>query len=402
MFETYDFDYIMESMLQNIPSDIDKREGSIIYDALAPVAMELANFYINLDMVLDEAYADSASYYYLAKRAAERGVYPKEETYAIGKMVVTPTDTIISTNDRFNLDELNYTVIGPIEGEQGAFKIQCETEGVIGNQQLGTLLPIEFIEGLETAELTEILIPGEDEEEVESFREKYFESFSSESFGGNKADYKSKVNGIGGVGGCKVLRKWEDGYSPDMLIPNEAVKTFIESQTETSLGKDVFDWIQAVYKCAAEHRLTTGGTVEILIISSEYKSPSDSLIQMLQDVMDPGNTGEGDGLAPIGHVVTVKGVKSVSINVECEIEYDEGYSFDTLKDSIENTIESYFLQLRSKWSESEGLIVRINQIESNILAIEGIIDIKSTKLNGSSENITLEYDSIPIRGDVIG
>lgn len=32
------FDYIMNRMLESVPDTVDKREGSIIYDALAPAA----------------------------------------------------------------------------------------------------------------------------------------------------------------------------------------------------------------------------------------------------------------------------------------------------------------------------------------------------------------------------
>ena len=46
MFEGYTFEYLMESMLSRVPDSLDKREGSIIYDALAPAAAELAQMYI--------------------------------------------------------------------------------------------------------------------------------------------------------------------------------------------------------------------------------------------------------------------------------------------------------------------------------------------------------------------
>lgn len=203
MFEEFDFDFFMDRMLSNVSNNIDKREGSVIFDSLAPMAFEEVETYIVLDMILNEVFADSASYYYLIKRAAEKGLFPKEETYAIGKMVVEPADVTIVPGERFNLDTLNYQVVEPIEGEQGVYKIQCETAGVVGNQQLGMLLPIEYVEGLETAELTEILVPGEDEEDVEDFRQRYFASFTNQAFGGNKSDYKAKVKDIEGAGDAK-------------------------------------------------------------------------------------------------------------------------------------------------------------------------------------------------------
>ena len=211
MFEEYDFDTLVERMLANVDDKFDKREGSVIYDAVAPAALELANMYVALDMVMDEVFADSASYYYLIKRAAERGIYPKEETNAECKLTVVPADTQISIDDRFALGELNYTVTSVIDTSQGLYKITCETPGTIGNQQLGDLIPLETknnLNDMQSVKLTEILIPGEDEEDIEVFRERYFASFNQTAFGGNKADYKEKVNDIAGVGGCKIMRAW--------------------------------------------------------------------------------------------------------------------------------------------------------------------------------------------------
>ena len=175
MFEEYDFDTIMERMLSNVSDNFDKREGSVIYDAVAPVALELAEFYIALDMVAGEVFAESASYYYLIKRAAERGIYPREETYAVGKMKVSPAGVSVSVGDRFNLNDLNYAVISVINTETGEYKVECETAGTVGNQQLGELLPMETKDELNdmwSAVLTEILVPGEEEEDVEDFRER--------------------------------------------------------------------------------------------------------------------------------------------------------------------------------------------------------------------------------------
>ena len=41
MFEVITYEKIMERMLARIPNNLDKREGSVIWDALAPAAMEL-------------------------------------------------------------------------------------------------------------------------------------------------------------------------------------------------------------------------------------------------------------------------------------------------------------------------------------------------------------------------
>jgi len=48
MYDNINYDLILNRMLDRVPSSFDKREGSIIYDALAPAAMELMGMYIEL------------------------------------------------------------------------------------------------------------------------------------------------------------------------------------------------------------------------------------------------------------------------------------------------------------------------------------------------------------------
>ena len=71
--DKYTFKYLMESALDNIPDDLDKREGSIIYDALAPACYELAEYYMELKKILENTFASTASNEYLDLRAAELG-----------------------------------------------------------------------------------------------------------------------------------------------------------------------------------------------------------------------------------------------------------------------------------------------------------------------------------------
>lgn len=405
MFEGFDFESLVERMLSNVSDDFDKREGSVIYDAVAPAAMELADFYTALDMVVDEVFAESASYYYLIKRAAERGISPKEETRAVGKMVVVPSDAAISPGDRFNLNSLNYTVISPLDAGAGEYRVECETAGTVGNQQLGSLLAVESqneLNNMESAELAEILIPGEEEEDVEAFRERYFASFYNQAYGGNKADYIEKVTSLAGVGGCKPYRVWNGDYHPSRMIPNEAVQIWFDNQSEKTLGPQVYEWLAAVFHAAEEKLLTVGGTVKVVIITSDWKAPTEAMLQIIQEQIDPADTaGEGDGIAPIGHVVRVEGVKEVPINISTKMEYKSEFSFANLQGPVNAIIDSYFLELCEGWASNDNITVRISQIESRLLELDGIIDIRDTELNGNAENVILGSDSIPVRGEVI-
>lgn len=342
---------ILQRMLDQVPDAVDKREGSIIYNALAPAAIEMQLMYIEAGAILNETFADTASRIYLIKRAAERGVVPDEASKAILKGEFN-IDVPISS--RFSLDALNYKAIEKIS--TGVFKLECETEGAEGNLHLGTLIPIDYIDGLTSAGLTGVLIPGEDEEETESLRSKYFATLQSQAYGGNIADYKEKTNAIQGVGGVKVYPTWSGG-----------------------------------------------GTVKLVILDSTLQHPSTELVNTVQTAIDPiGNQGTGAGLAPIGHVVTVVGVNEQTIDITTNITYQTDWTWDDVKSYVEAAIDEYFLELNQTWEENENLVVRISQIETRLLNVIGIIDISETTINGAEANLILDADSIPVRGDIVG
>lgn len=80
MYEAQTYESILARMLQkalSINSNLDTREGSLVWYGDAPAAVELQNLYIALDTVLNETFADTATRPYLILRAAERGLSPQ-------------------------------------------------------------------------------------------------------------------------------------------------------------------------------------------------------------------------------------------------------------------------------------------------------------------------------------
>jgi len=349
VFEDMTYENILNDMLSRVPSDVDKREGSIIYDALAPAAFKLAEAYFMLMNYVDLFYADTAIGEFLSRRAAELGVVRRSATKAIRKIVTTGTANV---GTRWGLADTTYIITEKISNTE--YKAECEQFGAIGNMYTGPLDNIDNVPDI-SAEITDILIPGEEEETDESLRQRYFSTLASQAFGGNIADYKEKVSALPGVGGVKVEPVWNGG-----------------------------------------------GTVKLTIIDSDYNKPSSTLIDDLQNAVDPEqNQGEGYGIAPIGHVVTVVGVEEVSIDIEPEITLQSGYTWGDVKPAVETAINDYFTELRSVWADSNSLVVRISQIEVRVLGITGIVDIQNTKLNGTQQNIELGAYEIPVLGEVV-
>ena len=349
MYENITFEQILQRMLDRVPDTMDKREGSIIYDALSPAAVELQLMYIEFDVILTETFGDTASRDYLIRRAAERGVTPYPASFASLKAESTPKDLDIPIGSRFSLNDLNYVITSKIQ--DGEYTVQCETEGSVGNKYFGSLIPINYIDGLETIEITELLIPGEDEEDTESIRSRYFETFDTKPFGGNQKDYIQKTNAISGVGATKVTPIWNGG-----------------------------------------------GTVLLIILNSEFNKASSTLIQTVQNEIDPTQDGFGVGIAPIGHIVTVNTADEVSINIKTNITFQEGYNFNGLKTEVTDAMNAYLLEIRKQWANEENSVVRISQIETRILNITGVVDVNGTTINGATSNLVLGSYEIPVLG----
>ena len=399
MYENITYEMLLERMLSRVPDKFDKREGSLIWDTHSPTAIELQILYLELDVILREVYGDTASREFLILRCRERGIAPYEATKAVLKGVFTPAG-IDMTGRRLNIGDVNYIVRERIA--DGEYQVECETAGKIGNQFFGAMVPIEYIQGLQTAELTEVLIPGEDEEETEDLRKRYFKSFDEKAFGGNVADYLEKTNAIPGVGKTKVTRVWNADISPSDMIPQKSVEEWYHSVKET-LSEEVGSWLGSVFCAAKEKKLTTGGTVLLTIIDSEFGPASDALVQTVQDTMDPDiNAGDGYGLAPIGHVVKVESAKVKQVAIKSTITFEPGYGWDNLQSSIEDAVSDYFLGLRKEWSDTSYLVVRVSQVDNRILGVPGVIDVQDTFLNGAASNLVLDEYEIPMFGGVSG
>lgn len=348
MFEDKTFEAILAGLLARAPGGLDKREGSVLYDALAPAAMELANLYVRLDAVADEAFADTAHRGGLIRRCAERGIAPRPATKAVLKGEFSRS---VAVGSRFSLDELNYTVI---QAEGNGARLECETPGAEGNRHFGRLIPIEYIPGLESAELTELLIPGEDEEGTEALRARYFATLESQAFGGNIADYKEKAGALPGVGGVRVVPAWNGG-----------------------------------------------GTVKLVITTSEHGAPAPELVRSVQQAMDPAPGGTGLGLAPIDHVVTVEGARAVAVDIAAAVTLEEGFTWQAIEEEARRAVEGYLLELRRAWADTAP-VVRVSQVENRLLSVKGVLDIAAATLNGKAENIALDSDQVPVLGVLNG
>lgn len=375
--QKYTYDYILTEALSKVPDNVDKREGSIIRDALSPCCYEAAKHILYLADIIEQTYIETANGLWLDGRVIEGGITRDPATYAkklgvfktqldepcqisIGQSFSTVGDTI-----------LNYTAVQVYANEDGdvvpgSYIMQCNTVGSVGNSYIGRIVPNDYIEKLASAEITTLLYPGEEEEPDDSLRERFLANLMKTAFGGNIAQYRQWAKEIPGIGGVQVYPVWAGG-----------------------------------------------GTVKLSIIDTDYNSCSSEFCQTILEKFDPensgGETGLGLGIAPIGHKVTVSTPLPRTINVSGKITLLPGYKLETLLPQIKLALEEYLLSLRQAWENSDdennySVIVYLGRINFAILNVKGVSSAYELQLNGTDTDIRLTETSslqeIPVLGTV--
>lgn len=375
--QKYTYDYILTEALSKVPDNVDKREGSIIRDALSPCCYEAAKHILYLADIIEQTYIETANGLWLDGRVIEGGITRDPATYAkklgvfktqldepcqisIGQSFSTVGDTI-----------LNYTAVQVYANEDGdvvpgSYIMQCNTVGSVGNSYIGRIVPNDYIEKLASAEITTLLYPGEEEESDDSLRERFLANLMKTAFGGNIAQYRQWAKEIPGLGGVQVYPVWAGG-----------------------------------------------GTVKLSIIDTDYNSCSSEFCQTILEKFDPensgGETGLGLGIAPIGHKVAVSTPLPRTINVSGKITLLPGYKLETLLPQIKLALEEYLLSLRQAWENSDdennySVIVYLGRINFAILNVKGVSSAYELQLNGTDTDIRLTETSslqeIPVLGTV--
>lgn len=372
MFENKTFETIMSNMLSYVSErnpDVDIRTGSMVYTAIAPLALELESVYHELDMILTETFVETASAEYLSKHGDQMGVTYNDATFGhyIGEF-----DVDVEIGCRFSLDKFNYSVIDKIEQptEEHPYytcELVCETEGSEPNGYLGDLTPITFIDNLSYAKLTSILIYGEDEEDAEAYRYRIQLHSKNPSIDGNVAQYEEWLNEYDGIGKYKVIPCWNGN-----------------------------------------------NTVKLRILNPENKRASDELIENAQLYFDPPTDvinddvtaenypqgrGMGDGKAPIGAIITVDTSTEVPVVIDCELTLKEGYTTPVgVVESVEEYLNSTVLSKTT---------IGYMPISAKIYAAESVEDVKnltvtikgtvmSTSVTPFVESVTLGEDEIAV------
>lgn len=367
-FQNKDYDYFLRKMLDAVPDNIDKREGSIIYDALAPAALVMGQQSLDMANVIKETYIKTASGEFLDYRAIEHGTsrYPATQTEAKAKVLNDKKEPLdnVQVGDKFASigDSPIFYAVTKVNDDL-TVELTAEVKGSSANSCIGQILPVTPNDLLSWAEITEITAPARDVESDDHLRARLLSSQSWIAYGGNVADYLDMTSKIDEVGAAQIYPTWNGG-----------------------------------------------GTVKVVILNNNLMPASASLVQKVKNTLDPEDKqAEGYGLAPIDHAVTVTAPEELIVNVDISVKLDDTKVTRYVKDSITKAVEGYFQSLRKDWADINQKLGRGYQetiyrskILSQVMLTEGVVNAKLPSLNGRDADIDLVFNNSKSQLPVVG
>lgn len=353
-FQAMDFDYFINAALDRVPSNLDTREGSVIYDAIAPAAYVMAEMSLNVADTVLNTFTQTASGEYLDYRAEERGLTREQATFT--QLTATLTDAngqplVADIGDRFASIGVEpvYYKLTKLSNVSGQATLTAETAGEVGNSYIGQLLPISAIAGFGNAVVNEVIIPARNAETDDELRERLLTSNEVIAFGGNVADYIKFIVDMEDVAAVQVYPTWNGG-----------------------------------------------GTVKAVILNNQYLAPSQTLIDQVKNAIDPVNSsGNGYGIAPVGHTVTIVAPVLRTINVGVTINTTPTVTVEDVRQKVEQAIDEYFNSVREKWGDINAddrtytVTLYRSQIIVALLKVDGVTNATNVTFDGEDNDITL-------------
>ena len=368
LFEDYTYENLLEEVLDAAPDGIDTREGSIFYDAVSGILIQIAKMYTDLDLVFELVFISTASGEYLDLRASEYGL--ERIAASSAKYYLVYEGTTPDTGERFFHNDTGL-YFNLEENDDGDLILVAEEAGTDANDILeGDLaVPVNTIDGLTSSTFGEVYEYGTDEESDDDLRTRIQEKIAGPAENGNKQHYKTWCESITGVGLARIYPLWNG--------PN---------------------------------------TVKAVLISTDGKACTDSVVEAVQEYIDPatqGLTAEvdgvtytvgdglGEGVANLGAHFTAVSATEVGITVEMTAVLKSSASEDDAAEEIEELLEDYFKELVLSSDDYTDCIARLTAIGAIISGASTITDYTDLTINGDTENVDPGEDGVPVVAEVI-
>ena len=251
----------LQDLIKRIYTDLTSKSGvkksilektflKAIAAAIAGVAHLLYGY---LDYIFKEAFPTTCSEATLHVWAYIYGVPRKQASFAIRKVKFSGANgaTILQTTVIKNADGIEYETLNEVQIVNGIAQVlvRCLSAGSIGNiaadEVLSLISPIAGIQS-SIVVLAEDAINGQDQEEIEYWRERILLKIRQPPHGGNEADYKSWALSIPGVTRVWVYPHYLGIGTVGLAFINDAEEDIFPTPAKVAEVQNIIDELRPV------------------------------------------------------------------------------------------------------------------------------------------------------------
>ncbi|WDU80043.1 baseplate J/gp47 family protein [Lysinibacillus sp. G01H] len=338
---------IHDRMITNISDDYDKSKGNFVYDITKPVAVEFAEQQKKIAAVQEKLDVEKLTGDELTRTVYQRtGVSRKPATQATTTVIVSGTaGTLVKVGELVGTDTILYTVIEEAILNESGFahvRVQCNEFGQIGNVPANTIVNFPAsINGLVNVYNPDPVVDGYDEETDNDLRQRYYDKLQRPGKAGNKYHYREWALEVTGVGDAKIFPRYNGPLSMKVVVIDA-----------NKLPANV-ELIEAVRDHIEEEM--PFGVDDLLIISAE----------------------------------------ALLIDLSVALSLMPGYTEEVVKANIKKNITKHLKEIAFRTS-----FVSYAKVGALIIESDGVLDYQNLLINGSTANVVIPDDGVPVMGGV--
>ena len=347
-------DEIHAAMLAEIPDTYKKQPGYPAWDFTRAFAVAVQSLGVDVEAVAARQDVANLTGADLDRYIEQhRGIERKYGDFATAVLTVVTGNGNIYAGDLFSTaNGIQFVATDDQSVVVGdTFEVLAVEAGATGNVPENTIvyMPIT-LDGVTAVTNAEAAHGGADAETDLEYLDRFLYDLQNPANGANQASYISWATDLPGVGRAKV-----------------------------------FPQAQGL------------NTLELCITSSAMGAPAQSVVDAVQEAIDPNENGDGAGLAPLGARCTVTGCTEKTINISMTLTVEGGYTKSAVLDTVRENLTTY---LRGVAFTSE--YVSYAQLSNVIHDTTGVYDFEGLLINSGTVNVALGDREVPTLGTVSG
>jgi uncharacterized phage protein gp47/JayE len=331
---------VRDRMFASMDSGLDQAQGSMAYDLIAPLAIEIGKLWTNLDQVVTFGFAQTTYGLFLDARAEEHGVTRKVATVATGTVtfngttgVEIPEGTQVSNTVLVGSPDepvvFQTDAAGTLSSGTVDIAVTAVSAGVNGNLPAASIdRMVTVVAGITDITNAAITDSGTDEETDEELRARLLASIAAREGAGTQDDYVTWALQVTGVGAATCESLWNGA-----------------------------------------------GTVRVMILDIDLQPASAGLQTEVDDYIQT--------LRPIGADVTIDTPTLDTHAISATLTMETGFTVSGVQTAVETSIQAYYDTL------DVGDDVIYTEVGAAIVQTLGVADYSSLLVDGGSTNVTI-------------